>query len=664
VPTKPHTHTHLRWLWPAALSVIATGGIAWWCAHSDPERILALAYTGRRGLDLRIPFASYAPLVQRIAEQPAPALLTAEAAILRACRSHPENSRWRRLRARAALLRGDFDAALDELEEMREQGAEVMPDLALAYAARAEARTRPLDYAQALEELARELRRQPRNPELLFNMAVVLSKLHLPFDARLAWEQYLHVDGAGGWAGEARQRLEEVNRQLQLPQSTGGDDDETLLASADYRSLPQGQAAAIAQRHRDTLLRDLLAHAPGPHSLADLASAHRENAAGNPDAAVRLAQTAREQFARARNQPGAARAGFELVYALHRASKPCRREAEELLAAVHGRHFAWLEAQTLLEAASCSNMMGDFERARLFASRAAKLAEASRYPVLSLRAAGILAAINTTMGRTAEAWEIDQGGLTTFWSGKFPPDRAYQFYNDLSTGAERLGYAETVHRLLRQAVAMIGHTNFKSVEGLERQKLARAAMLCGNYEEAVAEAKRSSELFADLPQTPAIRLYRINGEIGLLAIEAEHGQVSQALERLLAMQERMADYSNQVAALRYYRTLAEVERKAGRLEESNRTLGTVIRTAEQGLTLIATDADRLAWSAVTAEAYRLRVQNEIDSGRVERALEIWEWLAPPSFVTGPRARMPARIPGIQNAVWKYAVSPRRSVAKP
>lgn len=615
-------------------ALVLVAATVWWLRTNDPERDLADIYGSPRTLELRIPHARHAGPVaasrSRAAGRPreSSALLLAEGRIEREAGRHPENLRWRQLRARAALLRWDYDFALAELERIQLQDRDpsaAMPDLAIAYFERAESLDRPTDYAEALEAFARELRRGPDNPERLFNCGIVYQKLQLPLDAQRVWERYLRIDPSGGWAEEVRARLAQVSAQLRRLDTPVPESDETLLGSADYRSVSQERAHEIAARHGDRFLEDLLASALPASALAALAASGSANGRSDPDAAIPPAREAAYAFRKAGNSAGAARAELEYVYALQRASKPCRGESSQLLPEVRGRSYPWIESQALLAAASCSNMMGDFGKGPRLAEQAQHVAEAAGYPTLALRSLGILAGIERTAGRSAEGWDADRRGLRTFWAGAFPAERAYQFYYSLSQQADPAGYRETTRSLLQHAVATIGRTTHRSVEGIVRHRLALAESLCGNYAEASTQLKRADDLFAGLPQTPAIQFYRLDGEIGVLRMEAEQGRTAHALDILRSMRPRMAEHGGQLTAMKYFQSLAEIERRTGDIDAGEKDLAAAIATSERALETVGPDRDRLAWGGLVADAYRLLVSIGLDRGDTERALEIWEW---------------------------------------
>jgi tetratricopeptide (TPR) repeat protein len=66
-------------------------------------------------------------------------------------------------------------------------------------------------YPAARAAVDQALRRDPKMPEALFTRAVVLQRLGDP-GAAAAWRQYLAVEPAGGWADEAKNKMDELNR--------------------------------------------------------------------------------------------------------------------------------------------------------------------------------------------------------------------------------------------------------------------------------------------------------------------------------------------------------------------------------------------------------------------------------------------------------------------
>jgi cellulose synthase operon protein C len=108
----------------------------------------------------------------------------------------------------ALLLSGDFDGAVRTLGGLNvNDNAETASDLAAAYLARAASIGDRDDAVRALDAVDRALRLRPDLPEALFNRGLILEYLGLTSDAQQAWEAYLKVDSASGWADEAREHL-------------------------------------------------------------------------------------------------------------------------------------------------------------------------------------------------------------------------------------------------------------------------------------------------------------------------------------------------------------------------------------------------------------------------------------------------------------------------
>jgi tetratricopeptide (TPR) repeat protein len=211
-----------RWLARAAALVVAAGAgwMAWeqWIV-SDPARLIAEAYAQQRPFEFRIPQAGHSEVrLERGANnssfQRPPALLEAEAKIARELVKEPDSVKWLSLQARAELLSWDPETAITTLQRAldRQPGDPgLMADLGVAYALRAEADKRDLDYASAIEYLSRSLKVRPNSPETIFNRAVVYERMNLNDEATREWRHYLDLDPAGAWHDEALRRLNELN---------------------------------------------------------------------------------------------------------------------------------------------------------------------------------------------------------------------------------------------------------------------------------------------------------------------------------------------------------------------------------------------------------------------------------------------------------------------
>ncbi|HVT60985.1 MAG TPA: CHAT domain-containing protein [Thermoanaerobaculia bacterium] len=77
-------------------------------------------------------------------------------------------------------------------------------DLAALYLTRARVQENPADLLESLDAADAALTREPRRREALFNRALTVQRLGLRGAAQLAWQRYLQVDPASGWAVRAR----------------------------------------------------------------------------------------------------------------------------------------------------------------------------------------------------------------------------------------------------------------------------------------------------------------------------------------------------------------------------------------------------------------------------------------------------------------------------
>jgi tetratricopeptide (TPR) repeat protein len=119
--------------------------------------------------------------------------------------------------ASAALIGGDANRAIDILEAASKNtldDARIFSDLSAAYLVRASQRANNTgDLQSALTNTNRALEINRSMPEALFNRALTLQMLGQTVDAQTAWQSFLTVDGASGWADEARLRLRILSNQ-------------------------------------------------------------------------------------------------------------------------------------------------------------------------------------------------------------------------------------------------------------------------------------------------------------------------------------------------------------------------------------------------------------------------------------------------------------------
>jgi tetratricopeptide (TPR) repeat protein len=216
----------LRW-WPAgALAAAAlVGGVSyqqWSLGFAHTEGLLARAYTKDRSMEMRVPGADWGiGRTQRGAESSSfnkPVELNdAISNIQRALDTHPDDPKWLQLEGRADLLEGKVDASITELERahaLRHADASIQLDWGMALYQNAESTGDAKVRAEAFERFSEGVRLNPKDPALLFNRALAAQTMAFYNEALDDWESYLRVDSNSGWAREARQRRDEVKKNL------------------------------------------------------------------------------------------------------------------------------------------------------------------------------------------------------------------------------------------------------------------------------------------------------------------------------------------------------------------------------------------------------------------------------------------------------------------
>ena len=261
----------------ALVAVVAAA--SWITVHSRDSasagQLLARAYTEQRTLEVRIGGAAYAPLrVQRgpvasFAER-TQSLLKAEALIASQLPSHPADPSWLQAKARADLLEGKYDAAVESLRralELSPDSPELMVDLASAYFQRAQTEDNPQDFGTAFEYLSKVLAKQPDDPVALFNRAIVSEHQFLYHQALDDWDHYLRVDARSQWADEARSHADVVRTKLEKHESAN----RPLLSPAEIAAsaTPPADLDQRVEQYLDAALQSWLPAAYPETNAAD-----------------------------------------------------------------------------------------------------------------------------------------------------------------------------------------------------------------------------------------------------------------------------------------------------------------------------------------------------------------------------------------------------------
>lgn len=222
-----------------ALILIIVGGLGFavWRAafhQSDVEKGLAqleLAYRGQRPIESRATADfDYAPFtVTRGGNQvkaDEKSLARAERFLLDATEDSSEAEAHHAL-GLFYLAQREFDKAVGEFNlalSLAPDNAKIHSDAGAAYLEKtnlAEQQEKGdeffADADAALKHFNRALELNENLSEALFNKALLLQKMRLANEARMAWRQYLEKDSVSPWADEARRHLELLERQAAAP---------------------------------------------------------------------------------------------------------------------------------------------------------------------------------------------------------------------------------------------------------------------------------------------------------------------------------------------------------------------------------------------------------------------------------------------------------------
>ena len=665
----------------AAVVLVSLGvGIFFRLQPATPEKLLALAYSQQRTLELRIPGAGYGPIqVQRDAKRSqlsSPgALLDAEAAIKRGLERRPEDPDLLRQKAEADLLNRDYQPAMESLAHalrIQPQSPRLLLDLATARFERGEATDNPSDYEAALQYLGDALRLSPKDPAVLFNRAIVYERLFLYSRAEEDWNLLLSVETDPGWRLEAQRRLDDLHSKQHHSARDAPDgltpaqfeaalknkqtaDPEDYLHLAERQILPNIQRSDLRDQnyqlmvllslhlrdsHADRFLFDLLPAISGPrfHEAAVLlGQASTANHAGHSEEAYLAASRAEHLFEGSGNPPGTLAAQFEKVYALQFESKTeeCREAAADLVIGAQRIAYTWLEIQSLLEQAICSNMGGDLGAAKLLAQKAIRLAKDRDYPSFYLRGLTLLGDLESVAGDESSAWSAAREGLRRYWNGNLPPARAYNFYILMEETAERLGHWNVQFAAAYEALALSPNRIF---EAAERSRVGNAALRLGDTRIAEEQFAQAARLFSSTPPTESAQWVQLQARIGLARAQSLNGgHPEESFAALLAYLPEVKRLSNRYVGPEYYTTLAELKIRMGEPQAAQEWFADAILLADSSLASLHTWPERLTWVEQNRQPYLVMTQLLFQSKREDAALEVWEHYRSASPGSSPQA---------------------------
>jgi len=253
----------------AASLLIGAGLVGWWRVATNPERLMAEAYTNSRIFDLRMPGSGFADVTPQkhlrggATARESSRLLEARARIERQLEQAPDDAHWLQLDARADILEEKYDAAIDILDRLVSAGpatASLLMDDASAYFQRGTATGSENDRATALDDLRRADELAPDDPVVLFNEALVMEDRGQYMNAVETWNRYLRFERDARWLADGRRRLQALEQKLNLLKSHQGRMDQHLASPQAMRSLAADGTAlgAIDEELSTSLLPRLL----------------------------------------------------------------------------------------------------------------------------------------------------------------------------------------------------------------------------------------------------------------------------------------------------------------------------------------------------------------------------------------------------------------------
>lgn len=566
---------------------------------------------------------------------------------------------------------------------------ELLTDLATAHFQRAQAGDRAIDYGQAIELLSRALTKNPDDPVALFNRAIALEKMFAYNEAIRDWEHYLRVDPKGEWNAEAQKRLGDLREQIKTREkpaallltdpaaaapllrarATGQSTtpvpwaaslDEEYLDLAVREWLPalyvsvdsHGQrswrrnpavwdaltatADVLRTHHKDPWLADFLHDLPPDSALSaaighfvaaldSLGRAAKANAAGDPDAARPLAESAARSFGALRSTAGLLRAREETIYSLVRSTRPqeCIQTAGQQLQETTRDSYSWLKGQVTLWHATCQAYAGNLDLAQRLSEQALELTKSTGYAGQNLRSVHFASGF---LRSTERNWQDTRVVLQMFWAAWHNPFRAYEFYAELAILAQDAERWHLRRLLRREALRMIARTPDLTFQAVAHYRLAVAAKMAGDMTEAESEFTTTLLQFATLPDSPTRRGLKAASEIDLALVEIQQGRPDSAAARLQQVRPLVTENVHSWTAYNYHQALGRMHASRKNLVEAEKALWSAVQVGEVRVSSLESDTDRLAWERDAAPAYRTLVDLYAQkSDTTTRALEVWEW---------------------------------------
>jgi CHAT domain-containing protein len=637
------------------------------------ERELNTIYREHRPFPYRWPDAPYGPMDSAPPEEFAHELGVLTSKIDAIEQANGKNVRSLRLRGRLLLLHGNYDDAISKYKlamHLDASDPSLQLESGIAFALRAKAEDRALDYASALEQILESSRRH-QTPESLFDSALLFEEAQLRLQALDLWKA-AQAEPAATWRKEAAQRYEQLKyaekaRERRIRDLTdspvsylahaeeAGGSIELVMGEAlekwlstDSRSEVSEKALErlareLKERYHDPWLRDLLkvrSRSGGQEALQKLSEAWRANLEGKHLRAGKAALAAERMFKKLGNPAGRLRARVERAYGFDRVwrEKECIQVLAELphpLPEAHHYHYVWVEAQILLEQASClvqTRRISVVERRQ----QAAAWVKQTGYVALSLRAQSFLIEPYGGLDSRVRMWRQGLQSLAMFWNEALPPIRGYFSYYSLAASALEAGQRDASLAFLQEGIRLLRRSP-------DRQLLALVLSYLGSWQtqnQLRAEGQQSfqemEQIFSQLSPDEIKQFWR-DSQITRAEAENISGRPRSALARLQTL---MADTPFP------YRNFGPTERRRllpafgnaylalGDLDSASKYFLRMLSEQRTDLGRIKDRTQRNSAQRETGPAWKGLTTVQLLHGDNEQALQTWEafrggWMANP-----------------------------------
>lgn len=662
-----------QWVGIAAGVMLSAGMSAWWLANraSEPERLLARAYTEARPFEYRLPDAGYGPVRQQRSaagssfDRPA-ALVDAESRIQRSLSGGQESAANLDLKGRAQLLENDSEGAIASLTrsvELQPENAAALADLGCAYAMRADAEQRNLDYGHAIEMFARSLRIDSTQARVLFNQALVYQKMSMVEEAIAAWDRFLKAGPNGDWAAEAKRRRAELEQLRQhkkalmelkkdpasflaLERSTPAALEPELYLDefwakwlAAVRSDGVSRAAGeelgriFAERFHDQSVQDAVKEALAVDAggeLRELGQVVTASVQESNDAAIERGRRLIPALASRRQSTARFRAMLELGYNYTRIvePQPCLELLDAALHELKPTSYIWLRGQIHLQRAACRARAGDVSGASAEVHALDSAAGAAGLRYQRLRASLTAGALDLAAGNLASVWSMAPEGLKVYWTSGASAFREQQVVHDLAATAETLGWNECAvlmqEATVRATAAATTGSKNKILEALNHSILSGFLERAGHRDRALAEMNMTDQLLNAAEPGPTLESSRLDAVLERAALEATGQDAARALVALTELSRTRPATAGAQERIRILQSLGLAQRAAGHSSDAAESFRSAIRLHEENFRGLSR-LQRLAATAAVRDSYCNLAEMELVGGKdVDGSLATWE----------------------------------------